>query len=453
MNRRPYTSLIIVLALVAFSLWISLSNTISIINPFNNQPIFTRDVSIRLGLDLRGGLQALMEVPEGTTVTAQDLEVTKTILESRVNALGVSEVNMQTAPPRRIVAEFPGINNPEEVVAAVKGVGLLEFVALGDTFMEAGTVVKTDYSNPGSATPVTDTTTPTAERVWPTVMTGTALQTVSVQPASSGGYEIAFVLKSDSSQLFSDHTRDNVGKILAIVLDKKVISAPTINSQISDGQGVITGSYTQQSANAFAVQLRYGSLPVPVEVVESRTVGPTLGEESVRKSILAGGIGLGIVILFMLSYYRLPGLVADLALISYALISLALFKLFPVVLTLPGIAGFILSIGMAVDANILIFERMKEELRSGKTLRQSIDLGWGRAWSSIRDANTSTLITCVILFIFGNTFGASMVKGFAVTLFLGVVVSLFTSIIVTRTYLHVLMDRIKTVDHPSWFGL
>jgi preprotein translocase subunit SecD len=453
MNRRPYTTLIIVLILIAFSLWISLNNTISIINPFNSQPIVSRNVETRLGLDLRGGLQALLEVPAGINVTAQDLETTKTILESRVNALGVSEVNMQVAPPRRIVAEFPGIDNPEEVVASVKQTGMLEFVDFGDTPLLDGTTIKTDQGNPGSATPITDTTTPAADRVYHTVMTGTSLQTVNVQPSSKGGYEIAFSLKSDSSKLFSDYTRDNVQKYLAIVLDKKVISAPRIESQISDGAGVITGNYTQQSANSFAVQLRYGSLPVPVQIAESRTVGPTLGAESVRKSVLAGAIGLGIVILFMLLYYRLPGFVAALALITYSLFTLALFKLIPVVLTLPGIAGFILSIGMAVDANILIFERLKEELRSGKTLRQSIELGWQRAWPSIRDSNSSTLITCAILYIFGNTFGASMVKGFSVTLALGVIVSLFTAIIVTRTYLHTLMDNVKIVDHPRWFGL
>ena len=454
MNRRPYTTLSIVVILIAIALWISLNNTISISNPFNSsQPLFERNVETRLGLDLRGGLQALLEVPEGTTVTTQDLETTKTILESRVNALGVSEVNMQVAPPRRIVAEFPGIDNPEEVVASVKQVGMLEFVDFGSSPLADGTVIKTDQGSPGSATPATDTTTKPADRVYHTLMTGTALQTVNVQQASAGGYDVAFSLKSDSTKLFSDYTRDNIHKYLAIVLDKKVISAPSINSQISDGSGVITGSYTQASANAFAVQLRYGSLPVPVTVAESRTVGATLGAESVRKSVMAGAIGLGVVILFMLLYYRLPGFVADLALVTYALLSLALFKLIPVVLTLPGIAGFILSIGMAVDANILIFERLKEELRSGKTLRQAIDLGWQRAWPSIRDSNSSTLITCAILYIFGNTFGASMVKGFSVTLALGVVVSLFTAIIVTRTYLHTLMDNIKTVDHPRWFGL
>jgi len=228
---------------------------------------------------------------------------------------------------------------------------------------------------------------------------------------------------------------------------------PVIQQAITDGQGQISGNFTTESANTLAVQLRSGALPIPIKIVESRTVGATLGEESVRKSVMAGAIGLGVVILFMLAYYRLPGFVADLALISYALFTLALFKLIPVVLTLPGIAGFILSIGMAVDANILIFERLKEELRNGRTIHQAIDLGWNRAWPSIRDSNSSTLITCLILYAFGSSFGASIVKGFSVTLALGVGVSLFTAIIVTRTFLHLVLDNVKLADHPRWFGL
>ena len=284
-------------------------------------------------------------------------------------------------------------------------------------------------------------------------MTGAALDTVAVQTSSVGQYEIAFTLKSNGTQVFSDYTTANVGKYLAIVLDKKVISVPVINSAITSGQGVIQGGFTADSANALAVQLRYGSLPVPVKVVESQTVGPTLGAESVRKSFLAGAIGLAVVILFMGLYYRVPGIIADLALVTYTLISLMLFKVIPIFLTLPGIAGFILSIGMAVDANVLIFERLKEELRSGRTLRQAIDLGWSRAWPSIRDSNSSTLITCLILYIFGNTFGASIVKGFSINLALGVVISLFTAIIVTRTYLHLVLDNLKLDEHPNWFGL
>jgi preprotein translocase subunit SecD len=253
--------------------------------------------------------------------------------------------------------------------------------------------------------------------------------------------------------MFADFTGSHINQYLAIVLDKRVISTPTISNRITGGQGIIQGSFTQDSANTLAIQLRYGSLPVPVKVVESRSVGPTLGAESVRRSMIAGIIGLLVVVIFMGLYYRLPGLIADVALIAFALICLMLYKLIPVVLTLSGIAGFILSIGMAVDANILIFERLKEELRAGRTLRQAIDLGWKRAWPSIRDSNSSTLITCIILFWFGSAFGASVVKGFALTLALGVGISLFTAIIVTRTFLHVVLDTVKSTEHPRWFGI
>jgi preprotein translocase subunit SecD len=280
------------------------------------------------------------------------------------------------------------------------------------------------------------------------------LSNVGVQlNSTSGQYEVSFELKSDAAKTFADFTTTHVGKVLAIVLDKKVISAPTINSAITDGKGVIQGNFTAQSANDLAVQLRYGSLPIPLSVVTSQTVGPTLGQDSLRKSLLAGIIGLSVVVLFMGLYYRLPGIVADLALLVYAITTFALFKLIPVTLTLPGIAGFVLSVGMAVDANVLIFERLKEELRAGRTLRQAIDLGWGRAWPSIRDSNLSTLITCLILFWFGSTFGASIVKGFALTLSIGVAISMFTAIIVTRTFLHLVLDNVQFAEHHSWFGV
>jgi len=493
MTRRPYLSLVIILLLVALASWVDLSKQITIVNPLNGKTLVDRKVDIRLGLDLRGGLQVLLEadLPANATVNSNDLTTTRQILENRANGLGVSEVVMQSAPPNRIVAEFPGIQNSDEVVKALQQTGLLEFVDLGDERLAVGTAIQTDYgtanaipdgivtlSPTNTASPIpsaTDTVpapteaaaatsqetpaateAPAAPTIYHTMMTGASLSSVNVevsQQVGSSGYVIAFTLKSDATTMFSDYTGSHVGKILAIVLDKHIISAPSINSQIDKGTGIIEGNFTQDSANALAIQLRYGSLPVPVKVVESRSVGATLGEESVRRSLIAGIIGLSVVILFMLLYYRLPGFIADLALIVYALLSLMLFKLIPVVLTLPGIAGFILSIGMAVDANILIFERLKEELRAGRTLRQAIDLGWARAWPSIRDSNSSTLITCLILFIFGNTFGASMVKGFSVTLAIGVLVSLFTAIIVTRTFLHVVLDRIKFAEHPRWFGI
>ncbi|MGE5377826.1 MAG: protein translocase subunit SecD [Bacteroidota bacterium] len=480
MNRRNTNWLIVIIILILVSAFIVARDNVSVPNPFNGKTLFTRNTAIRLGLDLRGGLQTLLEadVPASTAVSAQDLAVTKQILENRANGLGVSEVVMQTAGDRRIVAEFPGVTNPEEVVAALQQTALLEFVDFGSTPVGVGTKIETDYKTSSSgtsstiATPAATATAdpnqpaptagagqPGSATVYKTVMTGADLKTANVQTDSYGKPAVGFTLSDKGAKIFADYTSSHTGQYLGIVLDKTVISAPVVNTPITDGSGIIQGSFTPDEANKLAVQLSYGALPVPVKVVESRTVGATLGEESVRKSLVAGLIGLAIVLLFMGLFYRLPGVIADLALITYILITLAIFKfgipgLFAyVTLTLPGIAGFILSIGMAVDANVLIFERLKEELRAGRSLRQAIDLGWTRAWPSIRDSNTSTLITCLILYVFGSSFGASMVKGFSVTLALGVLVSLFTAIIVTRTFLHTILDSAKSAEHPRWFGL
>jgi len=435
MNRN-YWMLVFIILLVAGALTV-----------VTNQNLLGRDVSAKLGLDLRGGLQALLEVPPQYTVQSGDLAATRQILEQRANGLGVSEVTMQLAGDRRIVAEFPGVSDPNAVVNALKETALLEFVDMGTTSVADGTEIQTDYGQ-------TAVTPDPAQGIYHTVMTGAALKTaVAAQNTQTGAFYISFTLTPEQSDFFSQYTKDHTGQILGIALDKKVISAPRINSQISGGSGIIEGKFTRDEASKLAINLHYGALPVPVQVVESRSVGPTLGAESVRKSLVAGLIGLTAVMVFMAIYYRVPGVLADLALIVYALLTLALFELIPVVFTLPGIAGFILSIGMAVDANILIFERMKEELRSGRNLRQAIDLGWSRAWPSIRDANISTLITCLILLWFGNAFGASLVKGFAFTLGIGVLVSMFTAIVVTRTFLHVVLDSIGAAQHPRWFGI
>jgi preprotein translocase subunit SecD len=480
MNRRNINWLILIIFLFLLALWVDLSKGISFPNPFNpNETLFSRNVDVRLGLDLRGGLQTLLEadVPADVPVSSEDLAVTRQILDNRANALGVSEVIMQTAGERRIVAEFPGVSNPEEVVASLQQTALLEFVDFGSNPVAPGTKIETDFAtssdgeslptgtptvaSTAEATATTDPNQPTPTAAAPeppattynTVMTGADLEEAHVEVDSLGQPAVGFTLTDTGRQIFSDYTSTHTGQYLGIVLDKTVISAPVVNTPITDGVGIIQGGFTADEANQLAIQLSYGALPVPVKVVESRTVGATLGEESVRKSLVAGVIGLSVVILFMVLYYRLPGFIAALALIVYAVLSLALFKSIPVVLTLPGIAGFILSIGMAVDANILIFERLKEELRAGRNLRQAIDLGWSRAWPSIRDSNTSTLITCAILYVFGSTFGASMVKGFSVTLALGIFVSLFTAIIVTRTFLHTVLDNTKLSDHPRWFAL
>jgi preprotein translocase subunit SecD len=467
---KQYRMLIFILVIVAIAVWMVLPN-----NPGIHIGSINRQIQTRLGLDLVGGVQALLEadVPASQPVSAQDMQTARQIVENRVNGLGVSEAVVQQAGERRIVVELPGETDPQKALDTIKQTGVLEFVAMDNSPVPEGTVIKTDFASSGEAQPTpgpTETlptpsptesgttqpvspTTSTQETVYHTVMTGSDLKTVQVTTTTTGQYEVSFTLTDQGSKIFGDYTSAHVGEFLGIVLDKQVISVPRINSAITQGSGVITGNFTLESANALAIQLRYGSLPIPLKVVESSTVGPTLGQDSLRKSLIAGIIGLSVVILFMALYYRLPGILADLALMVYALITFALFRFIPVTLTLPGIAGFVLSIGVAVDANVLIFERLKEELRSGRTLRQAIDLGWNRAWPSIRDSNFSTLITCSILFWFGSTYGASIVKGFALTLAVGVLVSMFTAIIVTRSFLHLVLDNIEFVKHVRWFGV
>jgi preprotein translocase subunit SecD len=470
MNQRKYVFLGLIVLLVAVGIWINLPSSQI------NLGSFQRDLETNLGLDLRGGLQVLMEVqlPEDEAVSQDQLEVARQIMESRSNALGVSEVTFQTAGTRRLVGEFPGATNVEEVLATIKQTGLLEFVEMLDSPVEEGTRIQTDYgvtATPGStaepttapgatpsaaATPAGSAETgenPPAEKIYQTVMTGSALKEVGVTTDQLGRYVVSFTLTPDAAGTFGSYTTAHQGQYLGIVLDKTVISAPVIENPITDGNGQIQGSFTVDTANALAVQLRYGALPIPLGIVESRVIGPTLGEDSLQKSLRAGIIGLIIIVLFMALYYRLPGGVADIAILIYALLTLALFKLIPVTLTLPGIAGVMLSMGSALDANILIFERLKEELRSGKTLQQSLPIAWRRAWPSIRDSNIATLITCAILFWFGSSFGATIVKGFAVTLALGVLVSLFTALVVTRTFLTLLLERIRVTNYERWFGI
>jgi len=471
MNRR-YVNLIIILILLATALWIDLPG-----NPGIKIGGFSRNLKTVLGLDLQGGMQVLLEVddsklPAGTEITPEQLDDAKSILENRSNGLGVSEVIFQVAGNRRILGEFPGLTNTEEVVAILKETGQLEFVDMGSTPVQEGLIIKTTYGQTDqtaqpttnataaveatpqsteSASP-TPTATPAEEKVWTTVMTGTDLKSVAVTTDNLGKPVVSFELTNEGQKIFAEYTTNNVGKYLGIVLDKKVISTPVINTAITEGKGIIEGNFTVESANALAIQLRYGSLPVPLKVVESRVIGPTLGQDSLNKSMVAGLIGFAIVALFMMIYYRVPGAVAVIAIINYAILTLAIFKLIPVTITLPGIAGFLLSTGGALDANILIFERMKEELRNGRTLIQAVELGWKRAWPSIRDSNIATIITSVILFWFGSTFGATIVKGFAVTLLLGVFVSLFSAIFVTRNLLNLVIRFINPSDHQRWLG-
>lgn len=432
----------------------------------------SQDFPVHEGLDLKGGVQVLLQadVPPGTQVDPGSMQAAQQIVVQRVNALGVSEPEVQSASGNRIIVQLPGIKDPDQAIATLGNTGLLEFIDAGSTYLPTGTVVKTTF-NPAAgsnaaptpnATATTAGPTPAASpastpsTVYTTVLTGKDLQTASVGFDNLSRPEIDFTLTGDGGRKFADYTTKNVGKYLAITMDKKVIECPIIQNPITDGRGTINGGsgpgFSLQQAQNLVIELRYGALPIPLKVVSSDQVGPTLGAEAVQQSIIAGVIGLGIVLSFMLLYYRVPGLLADLALLIYAAVAFALFRMIPVTLTLAGIAGFILSIGMAVDANILIFERMKEELRAGRSLRLAIDEGFKRAWTSIRDSNFSTLITCAILYWFGMTFGASIIQGFAFTLAIGVVVSLFTAILVSRSFLQLVVDS-GLVHNLKWYGL
>ncbi len=438
MARRTLIVLAFIALLVLGAAYVDAPNNGGLhIGDFNN------DLKPRLGLDLQGGVQVLLQatctLPNHTCQPGElsHLDDARNNIEQRVNGgLGVSEPVIRTEGTNLISVELPGLKNEKDAVTLLGQTGKMEIIDTGSVQLPVGQDVP-QGSN------------------YPVVFTGADLDSSSINATidqQTGQPVILFQFKGAKQSAFSDYTRTHVGQYLTITLDGKVIESAVIQSQIT-GQGQISGgSMTLDSAQRTAALLRYGSLPVALTIVSEREVAATLGQQSIRDSAIAGVIGVGIVILFMLIYYRLPGFLADIALLLYAGFTFAVFKLLSVVLTLAGIAGFVLSIGMAVDANVLIFERVKEELRAGRTLAQSIDVGFKRAWPSIRDSNASTLITCAILYWFGSNFGASIIVGFATTLFLGVVISLFTAITVTRTFLNLLVPT-GVATHPALFGL
>ncbi len=447
--RNLTVRLITILFIVILAVWVDANDILRIANPINGNTLYERNVSTRLGLDLRGGLQVILEavLAPGAQVTVEQMDVARSIIENRTNALGVAENVVQVAGETRIVGEFPGLNEEDaaSILAIIQQSGQLEFVELGTTDLPEGTIIET-YTG--------DTPPPGMETAYHTIMTGADLESVGVDTNQlTGEPVVAFTLTTEGARIFSAYTSAHSGQILGIALDKQIISAPRISEPITSGSGQIEGNFTTESANALAIQLRYGSLPVPLKVVDTRYIGPTLGEDSLQKSLVAGLMGMIVVLLFMAIYYRLPGFVADISIFIYAAVAFAIFKYFHFTLTLPGIAGFLLSTGAALDANILIFERIKEELRSGMTLSNALEKGWKRAWSSIRDSNIATIITSAILFWFGSTFGATIVKGFSLTLFLGVAISLFTALFVTRTLLTVVIERLKPTNLKRWFGI
>ena len=434
MQRRDWRLLAFIVVLIIVAAWMDWPST----QGFNLDlgPIHIhRVIKLQQGLDLRGGLEMLLvaDVPAGQTVSADSMAAAKVIVENRVNGLGVTEPLVQLQGQNAIVVELPGISDPEQAISLLKTTGSLEFVDAGTTVIPQGALIHTTGTAKQQASSGSAEQYFKPDKVFETKFSGADLANAAPGRSQTGAYEVNIEFKPEAATRFATYTSQNVGKILAIVLDGRVLSSPRIENAIPEGRASITGNFTLEEARSLALQLKYGALPVPLKVEESRNVGPTLGQDSVRKSVTAGIVGLSMILLFMLVYYRVPGLLASIALVTYALINLALYKFIPVTMTLPGITGFLLSTGMAVDANILIFERMKEELRWGRGVEAAIDAGFHRAWTSIRDSNLSTLITCVILYWFGSSFGASQVRGFAITLFLGVLISMFTAIVVTRT--------------------
>jgi preprotein translocase subunit SecD len=435
MRRRQGLTLALIAIIAAASAWIVQPN-----NPGIHFSLGSQDVDIDFravqGLDLQGGLQVLLEADPapGQQVNREAMTAAQSIIEQRVNEFGTTEPVIQIQGDNRIVVELPGIKSQEDRERAIRlfgETGLLEFMDVGTAFLPPGTKVE--------------------EGQYPTILTGKNLdpRKVGVSFDQQNRPQINFGWDAEGARIFGEYTEKNVGKNLAIVLDKVVLSAPRINSRI-DSEGVITGRFALQEARDIATKMKYGALPIPMKVIQQREVGATLGQDSVRQSIVAGAVGLGIVMLYMTVYYRLPGLLASVALLIYAMLTFAIFKnpWQPVTLTLAGIAGFILSIGMAVDANVLIFERMKEELRTGRPLGSAIEAGFARAWTSIRDSNVSTLITCAILFWFGS----GIIRGFALTLSLGVAVSMFSAITVTRSLLRLLVGT-GVGRYPALFGV
>ena len=413
------------------------------------------------GLDLIGGSQLTIQVQpteEITEITTNDLEAVKRVIENRVNEFGVSETTVQTVGNDKIVVQLPGESEPETAERRLQGTAKLEFRQQrqgteGDLAAEQQNrqlllLQLETLTKPGATAANTEEIDQLKESLsgsnaailsfFDSVgLTGSNLEDARPQPNQTGNaWEVAINFDEEGGKKFAELTKNlaGTGRSLGIFLDDELISAPTVGVQFADlgitgGRAVITGNFDLESANDLAIQIRGGSLPFPVEIVENRTVGATLGQDSINRSKIAGLAGLFLVLVFMGVYYRLPGIIADISLVIYTLLTLACYSIAGVTLTLPGIAGFILSIGMAVDANVLIFERTREELRTGKTLYRSVESGFFRAFSSILDSNVTTLIACGALFWLGS----GLVKGFALTLAIGVLVSMFTAVSCSRS--------------------
>lgn len=432
----------------------------------------------KLGLDLRGGaqltLQAKINPEQGINeITSRIMETAKFVVEQRINGLGVSEATILLAGNDQLIVQLPGVNDPAQAERVIGTTAQLDFrkqkkgteseLRARLQIQQAATIQREALKNSTDQKAIAESEVAYKKSIEDlkgiferTGLTGNMLKDAVASPTGNGpdSWQVAITFDDKGGDLFAKTTGEigGTGRSLGIFLDDKLISSPSVGPEFQgkgiSGRAVITGNFNLDTATELALQLRAGALPVPVEIVENRTVGATLGADSILSSIYAGVAGLLLVLIFMVLYYRILGVVADIALITYAIITFSLFGLLGVVLTLPGIAGFILSIGMAVDANVLIFERTKEELKAGRTLYKSVEAGFYRAWSSILDSNVTTLIACGALFWLGSGF----VKGFAVTLGVGVLTSMFTAITLSRSLMLAMISN-PIFRKPEYYGM
>ncbi len=436
---------------------------------------------LQLGLDLKGGAQLTIQVQpnaEGVVVEADDMAAVKRVIENRINGLGVAEPITQLVGNDRILVQLPGVTDPEQAERVLGGTAQLEFRPQNpDTEAEfqekyalrrqldaqlnslraSGNPAASDAEIEELETSIDSLDQEILALFEPVGLVGEYVTNAQPAPTQTGNsWQVFLNFNSEGAELFAEITKGlaGTGRSVGIFLDDALLSAPTVGPEyaaqgIAGGNVTITGNFDIDTASDLAIQIRGGSLPFPVAVVENRTVGATLGQDSIRQSIYAGIAGLILVLVFVAVYYRLPGLIADVALVVYTLLTLACYSLVGVTLTLPGIAGFILSIGMAVDANVLIFERTREEIYKGNTLYRAVESGFFNAFSSILDSNVTTLIACAALFFLGS----GLVKGFALTLAIGVGVSMFTAVTCSRTLLLLTVLGLPAVrQNPKLFA-
>jgi len=413
------------------------------------------NMPITLGLDLQGGSRLVLEAYEtgASKVTDDSVAGVVAVIRNRIDALGVTEPTIQRKGRNQVIVELPGIKDPDRAIKVIGDTAELEFVeaewAPGDEKVLPQKKITEYYGKGARMDKVPEYRGKELVSERPIILKGTALTGSDLKGAWPGidGYGNPVVdieFNSKGAGTFANVTTRNVGKPLAILLDKKIISAPNVREPISGGRAQISGSFTIEEVQDLIVKLKAGALPVPVRIIENRVIGPTLGKDSIDKSKFAGIIGLVFIVFFMIAYYRYPGFLANIALVIYCLLTVAVLALLRTTLTLPGIAGFLLSIGMAVDANVIIFERLKEELKSGKTVKLAIETSFKRAFAAILDSNVTTLIAAATLFWLGT----GTIKGFAVTLSVGIVASMFTSLTITRMMMEMSVDG-KILNNPE----